>query len=54
MYGKMKERGERECGKWEGGEKLQKVKLHGEEVSTESKGRNHMSRIKAERNHGLK
>lgn len=33
----MKERGERECGKWEGGERLQKVKLHAEEVSTESK-----------------
>lgn len=43
MYGKMKERGERECGKREEGKKLQKVKLHGEEVSTESKGRNHMS-----------
>lgn len=54
MYGKMKERRERECGKWEGGEKLQKVKLHGEEVSTESKGRNCMSQIKAERNQGLK
>lgn len=37
MYGKMKKRGERECGKWEGGERLQKVKLHAEEVSMESK-----------------
>lgn len=54
MYGKMKERGERECGKWEGGAKLQKVKLHAEEVSTESKGRSHKSQIKAERSQGLK